>query len=378
MEAKREIDVAGLGRRIASLAGVSAIRAAAERAGVEVHLVGGAVRDALLGIDAANLDLVVEDDPLPLAHELGGEVRAYDRFGTVAVTLPGGVVDVARARAETYPRPGALPEVTPAGLEEDLARRDFTVNAMAVPLTDPGALVDPHGGVGDLGRGLLRILHPRSFRDDPTRALRAARYAARLDLAPEPETMDLLRRADLATVSADRVAAELGKLAAEADPRPGFELLDRWGLLELEPGAGELIDRVGALLAVEPWRGEAARPAAVLAAARGPSESARELVALTPASPSAGVEIARGRAPVDLVIARALGAGWLDRYVSEWRSVGLEISGDDLIAAGVPEGPAVGRGLTAALRAKLDGRAADRDEELRIALEGAEAGDRPQ
>jgi tRNA nucleotidyltransferase (CCA-adding enzyme) len=264
-----------------------------------------------------------------------------------------------------------LPEVSPATLAEDLVRRDFTVNAMAVPVREPGALVDLHAGLDDLRAGLLRVMHERSFVDDPTRALRAARYAARLDLEPEARTLELLRTTDLGTVSRDRVAAELGKLAAEPNARRGFELLADWGLIELEPGAGELIDRVAALLAGPPWAAEAARPAALLAAVRGPGPAVHELAAVEPASPSAAVTAARGHGGVELVLARALGGEWLDRYVSELRDVALEISGEDLIAAGIGQGPAVGRGLAAALRAKLDGEAPTRDDELRIALDAA-------
>ena len=259
----------------------------------------------------------------------------------------------------------------PAGLDEDLRRRDFSVNAIAVTLAEPGTLIDPHGGLDDLGAGLLRALHEESFADDPTRALRAARYAARLALEVEPRTLELLRGADLSTVSGDRVAAELGKLAAEERPRLGFELLASWGLIELPPGSAELIDRLCGLLAEPPWDGVAARPAAVLAAVRGPGDGARELARLEPGSPSQAVTAAAGRPGVELALARALGAEWLDDYVGRWREVRLEISGDDLIAAGVPEGPAVGGGLAAALRAKLDGEVSGRDEELRIALDAA-------
>ncbi len=372
MAARHEISTDGLGERIAALPGFAEVRAAAERAGADAYLVGGAVRDALLGREAANLDLVVDGDPIGLVAALGDDAVIHDRFETATVELPGGPVDVARARTETYPGPGALPEVSPAGLADDLVRRDFTVNAIAVPLADPGSLIDPHGGLDDLRAGLLRVLHERSFADDPTRAVRAARYASRLALEPEPATLELLRDADLATVSADRVAAELGKLAAEPDPAPGFALLDDWGLIELAPAGRELIERVTALLHEPPWEGVAPRPAAVLTAVHG-SPAAVELAAVEPASPSAAVAAARGRTGVEQVLARALGAQWLDRYVSEWRQVRLEISGEDLIAAGVPEGPAVGRGLAAALRAKLDGEAPGRDDELRIALEAAAA-----
>ncbi len=363
-----EISTDGLGARVAALPGFAAARAAAERVGVQAYLVGGAVRDTLLGRPALQLDLVVEGDQGLLVEALGGPAQIYDRFETATVRTASGEVDVARARAESYPRPGALPEVRPATIAEDLDRRDFTVNALAVPLADPDRLVDPHRGVDDLGAGVLRILHDRSFVDDPTRALRAARYAARLGLEPEPRTMALLRETDLNTVSRDRVVGELAKLAEEDDPRAGFELLGAWGLVPLGPGAGELIEAVAALLSRPPWQGIASRPQAVIAAIGGVDGPTAELAGTSPGSPSAAVAIARGRSGVELVVARAAGAAWLDEYVERWRDVRLAITGEDLLAAGVPEGPRVGRGLDAALRAKLDGETAGRDDELRIAL----------
>jgi tRNA nucleotidyltransferase (CCA-adding enzyme) len=371
MGVPREIDLEGLASRIEALHGFDAARAAAERAGVEALLVGGAVRDALLGRSTENLDLVVVGDPVPLVSELGTDALFYDRFGTATVATAGGPIDVAQARAESYERPGALPSVTPAGLEEDLARRDFTVNAIAVSLADPGTPIDPHGGIDDLGAGLIRVLHERSFVDDPTRALRAARYASRLGLELEEATERLIRATDLETVSVDRVEAELRRLADEPSPRLGFELLDRWGLVELDAGAAELIDAVAALVSKPPWREAVGRADAILAAAQGPPRVATVLAELQPRSPSAAVEAARGRSPVELVLARALGAGWLDDYLADWRTVRLEISGSDLLEAGVPQGPAIGRGLTAALAAKLDGEVDGHDDELRLALDAA-------
>ena len=370
---ERDISTADLGARLASAPGFAEARAAAERAGVDAYLVGGAVRDALLGRPVTNLDLVVDGDQEALVRALGGDATMHDRFATAIVRVDGSELDVARARAETYPEPGALPVVRPAGLGEDLERRDFTINAIAVALTAPEEPIDPLGGLADLRAGRLRVLHDRSFIDDPTRALRAARYAARLGFEVEPHTLDLLRATDLAAVSRERVAAELGKLAAERHARAGFELLASWGLLELPGGAGELIDRVGELLERPEWAELAARPAAVLAAVRAVPAEAHELARAAPASPSAAVATARGRSGVELVLARALGAEWLDDYVGRWRDVTLEISGEDLIAAGVPEGPAVGTGLAAALRAKLDGETEGREDELRIALEAARA-----
>ena len=367
MAAPREID-------LEALPGFAKVRTAAERAGVEAYLVGGAVRDALLGRDASNLDVVVTGDPLALAEELGGEVRAHDRFETATVDVDGRPIDVARARTETYAHPGALPTVAATDrLEDDLGRRDFTVNAIAVPFANPGRVIDPHGGIGDLEARLLRVLHERSFVDDPTRALRAARYASRLGLELEPRTLELVGDADLSTVSADRVEADLRRLAAEPSARAGFELLAGWGVLELPRGTGELIDSLGELAEREHWS-SVVDPEAVLAAARGVPEGVRELAALAPRSPSEGVAAARGRSPVELALARALGAAWLDDYLADWRHVRLEISGEDLLDAGVEEGPAVGRGLQAALRAKLDGELDGREQELRAALDAAGRG----
>ncbi len=346
-----------------------------EAGGDPVYLVGGAVRDLLLGRGRADIDLVVEGDPGELAARLGAApLAAHERFATAKVELDGHELDIAAARTETYPEPGALPVVAPAaGIEADLGRRDFTINAMALPLAGETRLIDPHGGRADLGAGVLRILHPRSFVDDPTRAIRAARYAARFGFEPEPQTATLLRAADLGTVSAERRQAELARLGAEATAPRALALLAEWGLVAPRQGGVELATRVAALLETPPWRGFAPRERALLAAALGPAGAETELAEAEPDRPSKAVELAAGRDPVELALARALGAGWLDRYLTEWRRVRLEIDGADLIAAGVGEGPALGRGLRAALGAKLDGEVGDRDQELAAALKAARA-----
>ena len=359
-----------LSKRLAVLPGIERLREAAT--GIAAYLVGGAVRDLLLGRDRADIDVAVEGDVAELALRLAGEVRTHRRFDTAAVRVGSLEVDLAATRSETYAHPGALPEVRPASLAADLARRDFTVNAMAVPLAGDPELIDPHGGLEDLQRGELQVLHPRSFADDPTRALRAARYAARYGFGLERVTAKLIRSADLSTVSRDRVEAELRKLAAEPEARRAFELLGEWGLLEQQPGALELAAAVGELTATQPWLQVAPRTEAVLAAAlgRGVAE-ARQLASAEPARPSEAVERARGRSGVELALARALGAEWLDHYVAEWRGVRLEIDGSDLMAEGIAEGPSVGRGLREALRAKLDGEVHGREEELQAALAAA-------
>lgn len=349
---------------------LDAVRAAAGED--PVYLVGGAVRDLLLGRGRADVDLVVVGDAAALAARLGAETTEHERFATAKALLDGHEVDVATARTETYPHPGALPEVAPAGeIEADLARRDFTINAIALPLCGEPDPIDPHGGRADLAAGLLRVLHPRSFVDDPTRALRAARYAARFGFRLESETEALLRATDLETVSADRCRAELRRLAVEPEAPRGFELLAEWGLVETRPGGVELAARVAELLTSPPWQEVAPRDRAVLAAALGPPGEEEALVAAHPQRPSLAVELAGRRDPVELVLARALGAEWLDRYLLEWRSVRLEIDGEDLLAAGVPQGQAIGRGLDEALIRKLDGEIYTREQELEVALTAA-------
>jgi tRNA nucleotidyltransferase (CCA-adding enzyme) len=369
-----EIEPQRIVERVAGLPGIDRVLEAAGE--TPIYLVGGTIRDLLLGRERTDVDIAVEGDAAAIGRRLGGEVRAHERFATATVHLDGPEIDLATTRSETYQQPGALPEVRPASLSEDLARRDFTVNAMAVPLAGQPELIDPHGGLADLREGTLRVLHERSFVDDPTRALRAARYAARYGFALEPETERLLRDADLGTVSRDRVRAELRKLAREDRARRGFELLDEWGLLPLDPRAPELIDAVSDVLSSELWAALVPREDAVLAATSAPEiDRSQQLAGAEPETPSQGVQRAKGHDGTALALARALGAEWLDSYVREWRNMRLDIDGRDLLDAGIPEGPAIGRGLAAAMRARLDGEARDAEEELRIALDAARGTD---
>ncbi|HAH05230.1 MAG TPA: hypothetical protein DCM05_01695 [Elusimicrobia bacterium] len=214
----------------------------AGRSGTRIFAVGGCVRDWLLGRDTVDIDLAVEGDPGPLARTAlrlwGGGQEAHERFGTACLKLEDGLrLDFARTRAESYERPAALPKVRPAGIEDDLRRRDFTVNAMARPLTPMGLgeLLDPFGGKADLEARRLRALHPRSFEDDPTRLFRAARYAARFGLAPDKETRSLIasaaERGLAGLLSRERVRQELLRTLEEEEASPAMALLKEWGLL---------------------------------------------------------------------------------------------------------------------------------------------------
>lgn len=366
MNARRENLEPDLAAAFAARADLANLR---ERlAGERVWLVGGAVRDLLLGIVGIDVDLATEADESRIAALLGAEAVPHERFGTTSVVFDGQAIDVVRCRRESYPAPGALPEVEPATLAEDLARRDFTINAMAIPLAEPRDLIDPHGGREDLGAGILRVLHERSFIEDPTRALRAARYAARLGLDLESGTAALIPDTDLTSVSADRVKAELGLIVAEAEAPQAAALLARWGLAGVDQGAAERVRRAIDLLAAPAWSDFVERDDALIDALTGP-------VAATPGKaprrPSEALALARGQTPIELLRRRLAGAEWIDRWVGEWRDVRPDVSGTDLIAAGIAEGPEVGRALDAALAAKLDGEAPDRDAQLRVALAAA-------
>ncbi len=369
MPDSREIDPARLPQAIDALPGIDAVRPIAER--VPTYLVGGVVRDLLIGAQGVDLDVAIEGDAEALADVPGYRPERDELFLTGRLEVGDQEIDIAQARAETYPRPGALPEVRPAAIGDDLARRDFTINAMAYPLSG-GDLIDPHGGVGDLRAGQLRVLHEDSFVDDPTRALRAARYAARFGFDLEPGTAKLLAETDLSMVSEDRIQNELRKIAAEEDPARALQLIVDWRLIPtLDPAAPERVAEVARLASDPPWAEWANRELAVELATVRPLPQIRELAAATPERPSEAVKLAVPWDPSQLLVARALGAEWLDRYAEEWRHVHLEITGEDLIASGIAEGPAIGHGLEAAISGKLDGEISGREAELEIAIAAA-------
>ena len=212
---------------------------AAER-GQRVYLVGGVVRDLLLGYPNYDLDLVVEGDAVKLAQQVAGtsqaKLLAHHRFGTAKLRYENFTVDLATARKETYARPGALPAVTPGTLKDDLIRRDFSINTMAISLAanDYGELVDPYQGKNDLEHRLIRILHPKSFSDDATRILRAVRYEQRLGFELEAQTAQLLKQdiPMLDTISGDRIRHELELIFKEKQPEFVIKRLAELGVLQ--------------------------------------------------------------------------------------------------------------------------------------------------
>lgn len=213
-------------------------RAAASK-GERTYLAGGTVRDLLLGRPGADLDLVVEGKAIRLARQVakmhGWEIKTHPRFGTATLHQANFKLDLVTARSEIYTHPGALPEVKEGAILTDLARRDFTINAMAISLNpeDFGVLLDPHDGRADLNSKLIRILHPGSFADDPTRILRALRYEQRLSFRLEEETEKLLRRSanNLTTVTAERWWHELELILEEESPEKIIRRAQQTGIL---------------------------------------------------------------------------------------------------------------------------------------------------
>lgn len=334
-----------------------------------IYLVGGAVRDVLLGVGLTDIDLVTEGDAAALATSLAEDALVHERFGTAEAMVDGVRIDIAKARREGYPFAGALPEVSPASIVEDLARRDFTINAMAIALDDPEDLLDPHGGRADLERGVVRVIHPFSFADDPTRALRAARYAARFGFALDPSTSDLLPNVDLGNVSRERTDHEFELIAADPTGIEAFRLLTAWGLIEIPAERLELAGKAIEVLATKTWQGRVTRADATNESLFGRTP---QVPVEMPETPFIAVTVASRLSLAELLVNRAGGAIWLDRYLNEWSTVRPSITGDDLVLAGVPQGPPIGIGLTAALRARLDDGVESMEEELAIAVEAAE------
>ena len=187
---------------------------------VKAYIVGGPVRDKLLGMPNSDLDFVVEGDGIKFAgalnKKLKGKLTVYRAFGTATIKIKGKRIDIVTARKEIYACPAAYPAIKPVTIKDDLFRRDFTINAMAIAVNrkDFGKLVDFYNGRKDLKKGIIRVMHDKSFMDDPTRIFRAVRFAARFNFKIEPHTKKLIKEAVL-----DRLLAEVntGRIRKEIE-----------------------------------------------------------------------------------------------------------------------------------------------------------------
>ena len=413
------------GDRLALLFRAAAL---ASEVGCGLYWVGGGVRDLWLGASELDLDLVVEGDLAAFARrfaeDLGTGLHLHPQFMTAELLAPGGLrVDLARARSEIYPSPASLPVVTPGTMASDFERRDFTINCLAIPLAPVfgECLIDPGAGLRDLAQRRLRILHPTSFRDDPTRILRGLEFAARFGFDLAPETLQEAERAIaggvVALLSPARLGAALGRaLGRTASAAKVLRSLDELGLLTAidaclagtaagtspgnHPAAARFETALAASAAGRPTaafrlallcltldlgsaeRARVARRLDLTLADRelviaGPERVRQALAVLggepQPSTVHAGLGALSGE---ELALVAAQGASaraWVQRECAELRSVRLTIGGRDLLAAGLAPGPVLGRALEATLAAKLDGRIGDAGE-LAFALRAAALG----
>ena len=344
-----------------------------------LYLVGGTVRDLLLERPGFDIDLSVEGDAIELARAIAaspGDITVHHRFNTARVTWGNHHIDLARSREETYARPGALPTVRPGSIENDLFRRDFTINAMAMSLDqdDWGRLIDLNGGADDLRNGVIRILQPRSFIDDATRIWRAVRYEQRLDFCIEPTTLKLLglNRDMLRTITADRLRYEMECILAESQPEKVFSRADELGILATwhpslrgDRWISDACARVRAMvekptseayLALLGWRLIADEKEDLITALRLTKSQSRALhdsikisenidyLASPTAKPSGIYAILHGicedalfaaEAALDSLFARQN----IDLFMTQWRRVTPELTGEDLGRMGVSRGP---------------------------------------
>lgn len=395
----------------------------AEKQKLNVYLVGGFVRDLLLNTPNFDVDLVVEGDGIMFARKLlerfGGRLRAHQKFGTAVVILPDGFhIDVASARTEFYEHPAALPQVEPSSVKQDLARRDFTVNAMALALNTSryGQLFDFFGGQRDLRDKKVRVLHNLSFVEDPTRIFRAVRFEQRHGFEIEPQTEDLARQAvamDLVErLTGPRIRDELILLLSEETAYAALERLAELGVLRLiHPKLSldnrkkkafrsllKCFSRLGVYYTVKPKRwlvgliilfsglgkDEVEEWAFAMRLRRADTEALKEgaVKALSVSkSLSRKADIANSdlysllkgltcETIIYLCVAGSANARKrIDLYLSSLQRTRIAISGRDLIKVGFEPSPLINQTLRDILMAKLDGQVKTKDEELKLAKE---------
>jgi len=389
---------------------VQDISGQAAKRGQRVYLVGGVVRDLLLGYPNFDLDLVVEGDAVKLAQQAAktsqAKLLAHHRFGTAKLRYENFTLDLATARKETYAKTGALPTVTPGILKDDLIRRDFSINAMAISLAakDYGELVDPYQGKSDLKHCLIRILHPGSFSDDATRILRGVRYEQRFGFEFEAQTAQLLKRdiPMLDTISGDRIRHELELIFKEKQPELVIKRLAKLGVLaRISPslkGDGwiaEKFDKARRLKkpnklpslyfcllvyslskkGIEHFLAHLNIPAKLSRAMRDTLRLKTSLPLLDKPSlkPSEVYYLLRGYEPL-AIQANAIASEsatihrYLQLFLTKLRYVRTSLDGEELKRLGISAGPEMGQVLQRLHKAKLDGEVRTKADEKKLAL----------
>ncbi|MEE9366332.1 MAG: CCA tRNA nucleotidyltransferase [Dehalococcoidales bacterium] len=376
----------------------------------KLYLVGGVVRDLILGRGNFDLDLVVEGDAIALAGELAkekqGKLVTHQRFGTAKLQWDGWSADIATARSETYAKACALPTINPSTIKADLFRRDFTINAMAVELNPGryGQLLDLYGGLADLERKLVRVLHEKSFVDDATRIWRAIRYEQRLDFKLEPETLQLVKRdADyLKKVSGDRIRHELELIFKEDCPEKALRRADELGVLkklhrklkadnwlvekheQARQWSSPDAPSPGLYLALLVYRMKSDEVEELISYLRLRKSTARTLLdtvglkvnlerlASPQMTPSQVYALLIGYA-IEAVVAGIIAGEIpeavhrLNEFMNKLRYIKPALNGEDIKMLGVAQGPGIKDMLHRLLEARLDGKAATkRDEEALV------------
>ena len=382
----------------------------------KVYLVGGIVRDMLLGYPNFDLDLVIEGEAIKLAEQVAetskARLLAHRRFGTAKLKYDNFTVDLATARKETYTRPGALPLVTPGTIKDDLIRRDFSINAMAVSLAsnDYGELIDPYSGKSDLESRLIRTLHPESFSDDATRILRGVCYEQRFGFEFEAETARLLERdiPMLDTISGDRIRHELEHIFEERLPELVIKRLGELRVLcRISPSLGgdgwiaKKFDRARSLkkstqlsslyfclliysfneTELEQILDRLNMPVKLSQAMRDTLGLKARLSLLDKSSlkPSDIYYLLKDYEPM-AIQANAIASEpttirhRLQLFLNKLRYVRTSIDGEGLKELGISAGPEMGKVLRILHRAKLDGEVKTREDEKNLAL-SLKAGD---
>ena len=389
-----------------SLRHLDQVAQVAESHGLQAYLVGGAVRDALLGLPVCDIDITVMGLTTQLAEEaarvLNGDIAVRSQFNTFALDASGRHIDLAMTRRETYSNSGALPIVVPDTIQRDLTRRDFSINAMAVSINAAsfGRLLDPFDGQSDLKAGLVRVLHHDSFRDDATRILRAARYVTRLGFSLETRTEHLLRRDSsyLDTISPARLRDEFERVLQEVRAVSTLEMLHYLGALRSLYPALVFSSQVSGALRRAEQSYYADKPSlylSVLTYSMTASERGRfvDRLQLNASWRQTVLDTGLARSRIQdqpsvdafsrseiywrlraLDEAAILGCSMYEEdsiasrrltlYLRELRHIRQILSGSDLLALGVPQGPRIGELLHDLLEARLNREIETRQDEI--------------
>jgi len=373
---------------------INLVEEVASKEDIATYLVGGCVRDEILDIENKDIDIVIEEDAKKIAKSIskraGVKIKKTSQFGTFILFVSGFRIDIATARRETYPGPGELPLVEAGSIVEDLSRRDFTINSMAIPVGTK-TIIDPFQGLKDIKKGLIRTLHGKSFIEDPTRIFRALRFAKRLDFQIEQITESLIGEAIeqrvLLTISPARIRNELSLCLKE---------IKRWNILERIAQLG-IFEQLGMIYPNRDFFEELDEFATKLGIKKEPLY----FMALTDGCHNRKILTGRERKYLNAVetllekiplLKKSKGRGELytifhgfpphslayigvkedvkdkvSTYLEEIEPIKLEITGEDIKDLGISEGKLVGEILLRVKWEKLDGRLPTRKEELEYA-----------